>query len=233
MSHTPIDHQMLENELRGVIDEIRGGYPLAFAFFACRLNFAQIPPEVLDRAKASRDVTDDEYQAWSAAYLVLPSAEREQVESFLNFFVGSPGEFLTFQIGEEVFGIDILCIQEIRSFEWPEKFEGSAPCLLGAISLHGDSIPVIDLRLLRGYADPAYNAFTVTIFAAPRDQRLSSVGLVVDAVSNVVEIKRWNIIQYSPAEEARFSVVIDGRKIQLFHLETAVTEALERGKASA
>lgn len=232
MSQTPIDQRMLENELRGIIDELREGEIISFAFFASRFNLVQIPAESIARVKASRGVTEEEYQAWAAAYNALPAEEREQAEFVLNSFVGSPGEVLTFKIGEGEYGIDILCIEEIRAYEEPTKIADAAPFILGMINLRGVVIPVIDLRLMKGVAAPAYNTFTVAIIAATRDQRYR-VGLVVDSVSDVVEIKRWSIRQTGPTNEARLVVQIDERLIHFFHLETAIAEALALGQVPA
>ncbi len=92
-------------------------------------------------------------------------------------------EFLSFRLGAEEYGIDILRVQEIRSFEAPTRIANAPAHLLGVLNLRGVIVPIVDLRLRLGMADAAYDGFTVVIVLNIGSR---VIGVVVDAVSDVV-----------------------------------------------
>ena len=94
-------------------------------------------------------------------------------------------EYLTFRLGGEEYGIDILRVQEIRSFEEPTRLANAAGFLLGVINLRGVIVPIVDLRVKFGCMDTAINAMTVVIVLNVKGRIL---GAVVDAVSDVMEL---------------------------------------------
>ena len=57
------------------------------------------------------------------------------------------GEYLTFRLGSEEYGIDILRVQEIRSYEQPTRLAHSPDFIKGVIDLRGRIVPILDLRL--------------------------------------------------------------------------------------
>ena len=59
-------------------------------------------------------------------------------------------EFLTFRLGAEEYGIDILRVQEIRSFEAPTRIANAPAMVAGVINLRGVIVPLVDLRLRLG-----------------------------------------------------------------------------------
>jgi len=94
-------------------------------------------------------------------------------------------EFLAFKLGHEEYGIDILRVQEIRSFEPPTRMANTPGHVLGVVNLRGVIVPIIDLRV-RFQLDPVrYDSFTVVIVL---NIGLREVGIVVDGVSDVVSI---------------------------------------------
>ncbi len=95
------------------------------------------------------------------------------------------GEYLTFRLGAEEYGIDILRVQEIRSYEPPTRIANSPAFIKGVINLRGVIVPIIDLRLKLGCASAEYNHFTVVIVLNVRGR---VVGVVVDSVSDVLEL---------------------------------------------
>jgi purine-binding chemotaxis protein CheW len=95
-------------------------------------------------------------------------------------------EFLSFRLGGEEYGIEILKVQEIRSYEAPTRLANAPAFLLGIRNLRGVIVPVVDLRLRFGIAVPAYDASTVTIVLNVCGR---TVGVVVDAVNDVVELQ--------------------------------------------
>ena len=59
-------------------------------------------------------------------------------------------EVLTFRLGNEEYGIDILSVQEIRSFEAPTRIANSQPQVLGVLNLRGLIVSIVDLRVQLG-----------------------------------------------------------------------------------
>ena len=113
----------------------------------------------------------------------------------------SSSEFLTFRLGAEEYGIDILRVQEIRSFEEPTRIANSPPFIKGVVNLRGVIVPVVDLRIKLGCETVAYNSFTVVIVLNVKGR---VVGAVVDSVSDVLELAQENI---RPAPEMASSSV--------------------------
>ena len=110
------------------------------------------------------------------------------------------GEFLTFRLGAEEYGIDILRVQEIRSYEQPTRIANSPSFIKGVVNLRGVIVPIIDLRLKLGCDKAEYNTFTVVVVLNVRGR---VVGAVVDSVSDVLELTREQI---KPAPELNSSV---------------------------
>ena len=96
-------------------------------------------------------------------------------------------EYLTFQLGKEEYGIDILKVQEIRSYEQPTRMAQAPDCNKGIIDLRGVIVPIIDLRLKLQCAQAEYTDFTVVIILNVRG---TVMGVVVDAVADVVALTR-------------------------------------------
>jgi purine-binding chemotaxis protein CheW len=95
-------------------------------------------------------------------------------------------EYLSFKLGAEEYGIDILRVQEIRGYEPPTRIANAAEFIKGVINLRGVIVPIVDMRLRFGLADAQYNGFTVTIVLNIAGR---TVGMVVDSVSDVLELK--------------------------------------------
>lgn len=94
-------------------------------------------------------------------------------------------EVLVFVLGAEEYGVDILKVQEIRGYEKVTPLPGAPAYLKGVVNLRGIIVPVIDLRIKFGMADPRYDSFTVVVIL-----RLAGrvIGIVVDGVSDVVQL---------------------------------------------
>ena len=106
--------------------------------------------------------------------------------------VGAEGvrEYLTFRLGQEEYGIDILKVQEIRGYETPTRIANAPPFLKGVVNLRGTIVPIVDLRLKFNCSEADYSALTVVIVL-----NLGSriVGIVVDSVSDVMELPPGSI----------------------------------------
>lgn len=106
--------------------------------------------------------------------------------------LAATGEYLTFRLGTEEYGIDILKVQEIRSYEQPTRIANAPDFIKGVVNLRGVIVPIVDLRVKLGCASAEVNAFTVVIVLNVRNR---VVGAVVDSVSDVLELSRDQIRQ--------------------------------------
>ncbi len=75
----------------------------------------------------------------------------------------SAQEYLTFKLGAEEYGIDILKVQEIRGYEAPTRIANAPPFIKGVVNLRGVIVPIVDLRLKFNLGDASYDSFTVVI----------------------------------------------------------------------
>jgi purine-binding chemotaxis protein CheW len=96
------------------------------------------------------------------------------------------GEYLTYRLGAEEYGVDIQKVQEIRSCETPTRIPGAPAYVKGVVNLRGVIVPIVDLRLKLGCERADYNPFTVVIVLAVHKR---VVGVVVDAVSDVLDLQ--------------------------------------------
>jgi len=100
------------------------------------------------------------------------------------------GEYLTFCLGQEEYAIDILRVQEIRSYEEPTRIVGGPFFMKGVVNLRGVIVPIIDLRLKLGCDDAQYTGFTAVIVLNIGSK---VVGAVVDSVQDVVQMSTQDI----------------------------------------
>ncbi len=123
----------------------------------------------------------------------------------VSSLIGNIREFLAFKLGSEEYGIDILRVQEIRSFEQPTRIANAPSHVLGVVNLRGTIVPIIDMRVRFNLEQSAYDAFTVVI-VLHIGQRV--VGMVVDGVSDVITLSPD---QLRPVPE--FNSVIDSEHL--------------------
>jgi len=116
--------------------------------------------------------------------------------------VAAAGEYLSFRLGAEEYGIDILKVQEIRSYEAPTRIANAPAFMKGVVNLRGVIVPIVDLRLKLGCDAAEVNAFTVVIVLNVRGR---VVGAVVDSVSDVLELDQDGI---KPAPEMSSAIDI-------------------------
>lgn len=107
-------------------------------------------------------------------------------------------EYLTFVLNGEEFGVDILCVQEIRVWSSVTELPNKPNYIKGVINLRGVIIPIVDLRQRFGLAPLEYNEQTVTIILrTQKTQKPMVVGIVVDSVSEVYKFDK-NSIRKAP-----------------------------------
>jgi purine-binding chemotaxis protein CheW len=109
-----------------------------------------------------------------------PSQSRDQRELEVV-----KNEFLTFRLGSESYGIEILKVQEIRGYEAPTTIANAPAFIKGVINLRGVIVPILDLRVKFRLPDTKYDEFTVVIILNVASR---VVGVVVDSVSDVLSL---------------------------------------------
>ncbi|GAB3313018.1 chemotaxis protein CheW [Luteimonas notoginsengisoli] len=115
-----------------------------------------------------------------------PSTETTMSQSSANAAaLQEADEFLTFALGKEEYGVDILKVQEIRSYEGVTRLPDAPDYIKGVINLRGTIVPVIDMRLKFRLENADYSALTVMIVLSVAGR---VVGIVVDSVSDVVRL---------------------------------------------
>ena len=94
-------------------------------------------------------------------------------------------EFLTFKLGSEEYGIEILKVQEIRGYDAVTTIARSPAFIKGVINLRGAIVPIIDMRIKFDLDKADYDQFTVVIIINVSKRVM---GIVVDSVSDVITL---------------------------------------------
>lgn len=100
------------------------------------------------------------------------------------------GQYLTFQLQEEYYGVPILQVREIIGVQNITRVPETEPHLKGVINLRGQVIAVIDLRIKFGMAEKEYDEETCIIIIEEDGQM---TGAVVDRVDEVVDLSARQI----------------------------------------
>jgi len=129
----------------------------------------------------------------------------EQTITTVSNQEAGPSQFLSFVLGGEEYGVEILKVQEIKGYSSITPVPNMPSHIKGVMNLRGMVVPVIDLRNRFGMTETPYNQFTVIILVNVVNK---VTGLVVDAVSDVLNLKGGEI---QPAPE--FGSQVDTRFI--------------------
>jgi purine-binding chemotaxis protein CheW len=114
-------------------------------------------------------------------------------------FITSGEQYLTFLLESEHYAVDILCVEEIRSWERPTRIPNAPEHVIGVINMRGTIVPIIDLRIKFGIGEANYCETTVVIVLRYESAAHSrTIGFVVDAVSDVLNAEE-NEIKGAPA----------------------------------
>lgn len=135
-------------------------------------------------------------------------------------------EFLTFRLGGEEYGIDILKVNEIRGWEVPTVIANTPAFIKGVINLRGIIVPIVDLRIKFQLGEARYDDFTVVVIVSVAGR---VVGIVVDAVSDVITLMPQQIRpapEFGGALDTRFITglgTVDQRMLILADIEQLLT----------
>jgi len=131
-------------------------------------------------------------------------------------------EFLTFTLGEEEYGVDILKVQEIRGYDAITKIANAPEFIKGVVNLRGNIVPIVDMRIKFKLGKVEYNQFTVVIILNVAGR---VVGMVVDSVSDVIMLSPDHI-RPAPDFSAQFDIgyliglgTVDQRMLILVDIE--------------
>ena len=168
----------------------------------------------------------------------MAAATLETATKELNQQIGlttDGNQYLTFQLGEELYGVDILRVQEIKGYTTVTKIPNTPPHIKGVLNLRGTIVPIVELRTKFGMSTIDYTLFTVIVVVVVRDRIM---GLVVDSVSDVLNIEKKDI-QPPPQFGAKVDVsVLTGigksgdKLVSLLNVDRLLIES-ERQEASA
>ena len=100
------------------------------------------------------------------------------------------GEYLTFVLGNEEYGIEILKVQEIRGYDNVTKIANTPDFIKGVVNLRGRIVPIVDLRIKFKLGKVEYDEFTVVIILNLNGR---VVGIVVDGVSDVTALQESQV----------------------------------------
>ena len=101
------------------------------------------------------------------------------------------GKYMTFKSGQEYFGLDIQYVQQIIQYQTVTMIPETEDYIKGLINLRGRIIPVVDVRLRFKQGQCEYNDKTCILVI---NLRSTTVGLIVEQIAEVVELKEDNIL---------------------------------------
>jgi purine-binding chemotaxis protein CheW len=142
-------------------------------------------------------------------------------------------QVLTFSLGSEGYGVDILRVQEIRGWTPVTRIPELPPHVLGVLNLRGSIVPIIDLRLRFNLAHAEFTPLTVIIVlsigtsSGPRE-----FGLVVDGVSDVVDIDTFmeapSLGNGAAVDYIEGLAMVDGRMLIMLNVEELIRRDTEQ-----
>lgn len=138
-------------------------------------------------------------------------------------------QMLTFVLGDETYGVDILKVQEIRGWAPVTRVPQSSHHVLGVLNLRGSIVPIVDLRMRLNFENAEYNAVTVIIVMSIQSATgRRDVGVVVDAVSDVVDVRLDHVkpspelSNYGRSEYIQGLATIADRMVMLLDIDNLV-----------
>jgi len=108
--------------------------------------------------------------------------------------VQSHQQFLTFLLGDDIYGVDILRVQEVRGWTKVREIPNTPDYVKGVLDLRGTIVPIIDLRVRLSLEEVEYTAITVVIVLSIKvNDENYVIGIVVDTVSDVLDVIQSDI----------------------------------------
>ena len=148
----------------------------------------------------------------------------------------SRAQYLTFHLGEEEYGIEILRVQEIKRYPAVTPIPNAPAWVKGVMNLRGTVVPVFDLRLKFGMPPKDYDRFTVIVVV---NVGARVVGMIVDGVSDVLDIDAASVDKTPDLGAHVDTTLLQGiarnqdRLITLLDIDRAVGLEAGRGELAA
>ncbi|MCX5804816.1 MAG: chemotaxis protein CheW [Proteobacteria bacterium] len=148
-------------------------------------------------------------------------------------------QYLTFQLGEEVFAIDVSCVREILEFTTVTKVPKTPDYMRGVINLRGSVVPVLDMRLKFGMTKTEKKVNTcVIVIEVSFEGETTIMGALVDSVQEVLELDpdqiepaprigiqlKTEFIKGMGKRDDRFIIVLDTDKVFSAEELNAITQ---------
>lgn len=125
---------------------------------------------------------------------MLNKSNPETHENQVNKFRDIAGKFLAFKLAKEQYGLEILKVQEIIGLIKVTPVPQTPEYVRGVINLRGKVIPVLDLRQKFGFEQIEDSERTcIIVMQVHRENELIIMGIIVDEVSEVLNIKAEQI----------------------------------------
>lgn len=149
-----------------------------------------------------------------------------QVAAQTDAAAAGSNQVLTFTLGDETYGVDILRVQEIRGWSPVTRIPQAPSHVLGVLNLRGSIVPIVDLRMRFNLQHAEYTPLTVIIVLSvqsPIGRR--DFGVVVDGVSDVIDVAA-NDVKPAPEFGAQVSTefieglaAVSGRMVMLLDID--------------
>jgi purine-binding chemotaxis protein CheW len=154
----------------------------------------------------------------------------------------APGsqQVLTFVLGSETYGVDILRVQEIRGWSPVTKIPHAPSHVLGVLNLRGSIVPIVDLRMRFNLDRAEYTSLTVIIVLSVQSSSgRRDFGAVVDGVSDVVDVDSASVKptpeigSRASTEHIRGLVPISGRMVMLLDIDRLIGSDIAAASAGS
>lgn len=159
----------------------------------------------------------------------------EEIQEQIEQSSDSDNQILSFILGDEEYGVDILRVQEIKGWEKTTNIPNSPDYVMGVINLRGAVVPVVDLRVRFGLDEITYDDSTVVIIVRSHDEKTLTekiIGVVVDGVSDVYSVN-LNELQSAPeisgtihTEYVKGLATVSDKMVIVLHVDQLVSAGI-------
>lgn len=140
-------------------------------------------------------------------------------------------QLIAFSIGEQIYGVEITTVREIRAWNGATPLPNTRPFVRGVINLRGTIVPIFDLRARFGHGltEPTKNHVVVVISVGEK-----WVGILVDAVSDILTVSHddiHNVPEGNSEDSELLSGIIthNSRMVGLIDLDAVVANGRNEG----
>ncbi len=157
----------------------------------------------------------------------MATAETSETREIRTTYSSEDQQYLTFNLADEYYGVDILKVQEIKGYTTVTRIPNTPDYLKGVLNLRGTIVPIVDLRMKFGMGITEPTSFTVVVVVNVRNRVM---GFLVDAVSDVLDLNAKDIQpppELGSAVDIKFVAGIgnaNDRLVTLLDIDRVLTE---------